>query len=111
SLAQVISREFPETHLGWGLKVETLHDAYVGGLRQTLWVFQGAVFFVLLIACSNVGALVVSRAANRHKELAIRSALGSGRWRLVRQLLMDNLLLSFLGAALGVGLAWFGIHV
>jgi putative ABC transport system permease protein len=111
SLAQLVSNEFPETHLGWGLKVEPLHDAYVGGLRQSLWVFQGAVFFVLLIACSNVGALVMSRVAARHKELAIRSALGSGRWRLVRQLLTDNLLLSFLGAALGVGLAWFGVHV
>jgi putative ABC transport system permease protein len=110
SLTQRISDEFPETHLGWGLRVESLHDAYVGGLRQSLWVFQGAVFFVLLIACSNVGALVMSRAATRQKELAIRSALGSGRWRLVRQLLTDNLLLSLLGAGLGVGLAWFGVR-
>jgi predicted permease len=110
-LAQVISTEFPETHLGWGLKVERLHDAYVGGLRHSLWVFQGAVFFVLLIACSNVGALVMSHAAGRHKELAVRSALGSGSWRIVRQLLTDNLMLSFLGAALGVALAWFGVRV
>jgi len=109
-LAQRVSDEFPETHLGWGLKVESLHNAYVGDLRQSLWVFQGAVFFVLLIACSNVGALVMSRAAARHKELAIRSALGSGRWRLVRQLSTDNLLLSFVGAALGVGLAWLGVR-
>ena len=109
ALAKTVSDEFPETHRGWGLKVEPLHDAYVGSLRQSLWIFQGAVFFVLLIACSNVGALVMSRAAARHKELAIRSALGSGRWRLVRQLVTDNLLLSFLGGALGVGVAALGV--
>src|SRR5882672_1768318 len=111
ALAQVISKEFPETHLGWGLKVESLRAAYVGSWRQLLWVFQGAVFFVLLIACSNVGALVLSRASARQKELAIRSALGSGRWRLVQQLLTDNLVLSVLGATLGIGLAWVGVRV
>lgn len=107
-MAGVISDEFPETHEGWGLRVEPLHDAYVGGLGQSLWVFQGAVFFVLLIACANVGALVVSHAASRQRELAVRAALGSSRWRLVRQLLTDNLLLSFLGAMVGIVLAWVG---
>ncbi|HEX5420963.1 MAG TPA: ABC transporter permease, partial [Gammaproteobacteria bacterium] len=110
-MAKIISDEFPKTHHGWGLKVESLHDAYVGSLRQSLWIFQGAVFFVLLIACANVGALVMSRAAARHKELAIRSALGSGRWRLIRQLLTDNLLLSFFGGVLGIGLAAMGVRV
>jgi putative ABC transport system permease protein len=111
SLAQVISKEFPESHLGWGFKVESLRDAYVGGVRQSLWVFQGAVFFVLLIAASNVGALVMSRAVARQKELAIRAALGAGRWRLIRQLLTDNLVLSFLGATFGVGLASIGVRL
>jgi putative ABC transport system permease protein len=109
-LVQVIGKQFPE-YMGWGLRVESLRDAYVGGFRRLLWVFQGAVFFVLLIACSNVGALVLSRAAARRKELAVRSALGSSRWRLVRQLLTDNLVLSLLGAALGITLAWVGVHV
>jgi putative ABC transport system permease protein len=108
-LAEVISNEFPETHMGWRFKVESLHNAYVGGLRDLLWVFQGAVFFVLLIACANIGALVVSRAASRQKELAVRSVLGSGRWRLIRQLQTDNLVLTVLGAALGIALAWVGI--
>jgi hypothetical protein len=49
-LAKIVSDEFPETHLGWGLKVESLHDAYVGSYRQSLWIFQGAVLLVLLIA-------------------------------------------------------------
>lgn len=110
-LARVISEKYPETHLGWGLEVESLRDAYVGGWRELLWIFQGAVFFVLLIACSNVGALVLSRASERQKELAIRSALGSGRWRLVRQLLTDNLVLSVLGAACGIVLAWGGTRI
>lgn len=109
-LAEVVGSEFPETHQGWGLRVESLHDAYVGGTSRLLWVFQGAVFFVLLIACSNIGALVMSRAASRQKELAIRSALGSGSWRLIRQLLTDNLVLSFLGAVLRVAVASVGIR-
>jgi putative ABC transport system permease protein len=109
-LAQVIGMEFPETHMGWGLKVESLRDASVGGWRQLLWIFQGAVLLVLLIACSNVAALVMSRAASQQKELAVRSALGSGRWRLVRQLVTDNLLLSVLGAAFGIVLAWAGVR-
>lgn len=110
-MAKVISDEFPETHEGWGLRVEPLQQAYVGGLGQSLWVFQGAVFFVLLIACANVGALVVSHAASRQRELAVRAALGSGRWRLVRQLLTDNLLLSMIGALVGIALAWGGVRV
>jgi putative ABC transport system permease protein len=109
-LVQVIGKQFPD-YMGWGLKVESLRDAYVGGFRRLLWVFQGAVFFVLLIACSNVGALVLSRAAARRKELAVRSALGSSRWRLVRQLLTDNLVLSSLGGALGIALASVGVRV
>ena len=109
-LAEVIGTEFPETHMGWGLKVESLRDANVGGWRQLLWIFQGAVLLVLLIACSNVAALVMSRAASQQKELAVRSALGSGRWRLVRQLVTDNLLLSVLGAALGIVLASAGVR-
>jgi putative ABC transport system permease protein len=108
-LAQVIGTEFPETHMGWGLRVESLRDASVGGWRQLLWIFQGAVLLVLLIACSNVAALVMSRAASQQKELAVRSALGSGRWRLARRLVTDNLLLSVLGAALGIVLAWAGV--
>jgi putative ABC transport system permease protein len=111
ALAQRVGEQFPETHSGWSFKVESLQDAYVGGVRESLWVFKGAVFFVLLIACSNVAALVMSRAAARQKEWAIRSALGSGRWRIIRQLLTDNLVLSFLGAALGVSLAWIGVRV
>jgi putative ABC transport system permease protein len=109
-LAEVIGKQVPE-YMGWRLKVESLRDAYVGGFRRLLWVFQGAVVFVLLIACSNVGALVLSRAAARRKELALRSALGSSRWRLVRQLLTDTLVLSLLGAALGIGLASVGVRV
>jgi putative ABC transport system permease protein len=109
NLAEVIRRDFPETHAGWGLNVESLHSAYVGNSRDLLWMFQGAVLFVLLIACANVGALVVSKAAARQKELAVRSALGSGRWRLIRQLLTDNLVLTAVGAVLGIALAWVGI--
>ena len=97
-------------HQGWGLTIDSLREVYVGYLRQPVLVLQGAVFLLLLIACANVGGLLLSQAVARQKELGVRAALGSSRNRILRQLLTENVLLSCAAGVLGVVLAWAGLR-
>jgi putative ABC transport system permease protein len=111
SITAALRQQYPETNNNRFNAVVTLHTHLVGDTGKILWLLFGAVFFVLLIACANVANLMLARATARQKEMAIRVSLGAGRWRIVRQLLTESLLLALLGGSAGVWLSWWSIDL
>src|SRR5262249_17963080 len=113
SIAAGMRQRFPDNYPadGWGATAVLVKDQVVGGIRPVLIALAAGVALVLLIACANVANLLLARALSREKEIAIRVAVGASRARIVRQLMAESAVLSILGGALGLLLAFLGVDV
>ena len=111
TITRRLEQQYPESNTNMSGAVIPMQEYLVGDVRPALYVMLGAVAFVLLIACANVANLLLVRAASRESEMAVRTALGAGAWRLVRQLVIESVLLAMIGGVFGTLLALWGVDL
>jgi predicted permease len=107
-IAGRIEQQYKDSHAGTQARLVPLQEEIIGTVRPILFVLLAAVGFVLLIACANVASLLLTRSLARQKEVALRAALGASRWRVIRQLLTESILLSVIGGLAGLAIAYWG---
>ena len=105
TITQRLAQEYPETNTGWGAVVTPVRQVLAGQVKKPVLILAGSVAFVLLLACLNVAALLLARASGRAREVAVRASLGATRWRIVRQMLTESVLLALAGGGLGLAIA------
>src|SRR5687767_8299508 len=111
NIAANLEKQYPDSNTATRVRMRWLMEIFVVDVRRTLWIIFGVVGAVLLIACANIANLLLARATARRKEMAIRTAVGASRWRIARQLLTESILVSMIGGALGLLLAYGGVQL
>ena len=112
AIGQRLTRDYPDTNKDVQPNVQTFNERFnAGPIRAIFLSLMGAVGFVLLIACANVANLLLARSAQRSREIAVRVSIGATRWRIVRQLLMESVLLALIAGVLGLALSFVGIRM
>ena len=111
NIAANLEKQYADSNTGNRVRMRWLMEIFVAEVRRTLWIIFAVVIAVLLIACANIANLLLARATTRRKEMAIRTAVGASRWRIARQLLTESILVSMIGGAIGLFMAYWGVQL